>query len=133
MHSLNQVCNIFKTSKYTDIFMLHLKRNVIGVTSAILGEKSWNISSSFCQIIRLNSGIFRIFEPIRWNLNLNNSDCRAWKIIQNDTKAESIPWEMNIENPKFYFCVGVWLGGHPRLTGSLTRRVTIILVTGSRL
>jgi len=34
---------------------------------------------------RLNSGIFRIFELSELNLNLNGSDCRASKIICNDT------------------------------------------------
>ena len=39
---------------------------------------------------RLNTGIIRIFELIAWNLNLGNSDCRASKIIKNDTKLEPI-------------------------------------------
>ena len=67
---------------------------------------------------RLNSGIFRIFELRDWNLNLNNWDCRASKIIWNDTKAEQISWEINIENSIFIFCVGVWVGGYPRKTHS---------------
>jgi len=36
-------------------------------------------------IFRLNSGIFRIFELSKLNLNLNSSDRRASKIIFNDT------------------------------------------------
>ena len=36
-------------------------------------------------MIRLNSGIFRIFELREWDLNLNSSDYRASKIIFNDT------------------------------------------------
>ena len=56
---------------------------------------------------RLNSGNFRIFEPSEWNLNLNSSDCRASKIIYNDTKLEPISWELNLKNPLFNFCVGV--------------------------
>ena len=46
-------------------------------------------------------------------MNLNSSDCRASKIIQNDTKLDPISWEPNIENEIFIFCVGVWVGGHP--------------------
>ena len=69
-------------------------------------------------IYRLNSGIFRIFELRDWNLNLNNWDCRASKIIWNDTNAEQISWEINIENSIFIFCVGVWVGGYPRKTHS---------------
>ena len=57
---------------------------------------------------RLNSGIFRIFRLGAWNLNLNNSDCRASKIISNNTKLEAIPRELDVENPLFSFCVGVW-------------------------
>ena len=36
-------------------------------------------------IYRLNSGIFTIFELSELNFNMNSSDCRAWKIISNDT------------------------------------------------
>ena len=35
-------------------------------------------------------------------------------MIYNDTKLEPISWELNLENPLFNFCVGVWVGGHPR-------------------
>ena len=63
-------------------------------------------------IIRLNSGIFTIFELSDLNLNLNSSDCRTRKIISNDIKLEAIPWELDIENQLFNFCVGVWVGGH---------------------
>ena len=62
---------------------------------------------------RLNSGIYRIFELSVRNLNLKSLDCRASKIISNDTKLEEIPWELDVENPLFNFCVGVWVGGHP--------------------
>ena len=58
-------------------------------------------------IDRLNSGNFMIFEPSEWILNLNSSDCRASKIISNDTKLEPISWEFDIENPFFDFCVGL--------------------------
>ena len=61
---------------------------------------------------RLNSGIFRIFELREWNLNLNSSDCRASKIIYNDTKLEPIPWEQTRENSLLNFCVGVSVRGH---------------------
>ena len=57
---------------------------------------------------RLNSVIFRIFRLGAWNLNLNSSDCRASKIISNNTKLEAIPRELDVENPLFSFCVGVW-------------------------
>ena len=50
---------------------------------------------------RLNSGIFRIFKVSVQNLNLNSSDCRALKIITNDTKLEPISWELNLKNPLF--------------------------------
>ena len=60
---------------------------------------------------RLNSGIFTIFELSELNLNLNSSDCRARKIISNDTKLEAIPWELDDGNPLFKFCVGVWVRG----------------------
>ena len=63
-------------------------------------------------MIRLNSGILMIFEPIERNLNLNASDCRASKIIPNDTKLEPISWELNLKNPLFNFCLGVWVRGH---------------------
>ena len=45
---------------------------------------------------------------------MNNWDCRASKILWNDTKAEPISWEINIENSIFNFCVGVWVGEYPR-------------------
>ena len=61
---------------------------------------------------RLNSGIFMIFELSIWNLNLNSSDCIAQKIIWNDTKLEPIPWELNMKNQFFDFCVGVLVSGH---------------------
>ena len=45
---------------------------------------------------------------------MNSSDCRASKIITNDTEAEAISWVPNTENSLFNFCVGVWVGGPPR-------------------
>ena len=30
--------------------------------------------------------------------------------MQNDTHPEPIPWELNIDNKLFHFCVDVWLG-----------------------
>ena len=72
------------------------------------------IAKTLSPITRLISGIFRIFDPREWNLNLNSSDCRASKIIWNDTKLGPISWELNIEYPTFNFCVGVWVGGHHR-------------------
>ena len=63
------------------------------------------------RMIRLNSGIFRIFKVSVQNLNLNSSDCRALKIITNDTKLEPISWELNLKNSCFFICVGVWVRG----------------------
>ena len=58
-------------------------------------------------IIRLNSGIFRIFELSAYKLNPIRSDCRASKIILNDTRVEPISWEPKREYPLFTFDVGV--------------------------
>ena len=44
-------------------------------------------------------------------MNLNSSDCGVSKIIKNDTKLEAVPWEPDVENPLFNFCVGVWVRG----------------------
>ena len=63
---------------------------------------------------RLNSGIFRIFELIIWNLNLNSSDCRSLNIFFNDIKLEPIFWELNLKNQLFNVCVSVWVGEHHR-------------------
>ena len=45
-------------------------------------------------------------------MNLNSSDCRASKIIFNDSKLEPISWELNVGNQLLNFCVGVGVGGH---------------------
>ena len=47
---------------------------------------------------------------------LNSSDCRASKIIWNDTKVEPISWEPKRENLISNFCVGVWVGCGPYFT-----------------
>ena len=47
-------------------------------------------------------------------MNLKSSDYGDSKIISKDAKLESISWELNIENPLFSICVGVWVGGRPR-------------------
>ena len=73
---------------------------------------STDLKTEFCSIFRLNSGIFWSFDLKKWKSNLTSSDCRASKIIWNDTKPEPISWELNIENPIFNFCLGVWVGGH---------------------
>ena len=70
--------------------------------------QSWKLSP----IIRLNFGIFMIFERSERNLNLNASDCRASKIIPNDTKLEPISWELTIKNPILNFCVGIRVSEH---------------------
>ena len=61
-------------------------------------------------IVRLNSGIFMIFEPSERNLNLNASVSRASKIIPDDSKLEPISWELVFGNPVFNFCLGVGVG-----------------------
>ena len=76
------------------------------------------LSSKFLVVIflflgyrdRLNSQNFRILEFGEWNFNLKSSDCRALKIIWNDTKLEWISWILNIKNTLFKFCVGVLEG-----------------------
>ena len=60
----------------------------------------------------LTSGNFKIFETSEWILNLNSSNCRAPKIIFNDTEFEPVSWELRIENSLFNFRVGVGVGGH---------------------
>ena len=74
----------------------------------------WPKGSNFqgpWEIVRLNSGIFRILELSELNLNLNSLDCKASKIISNDTPLEPISWELNVGNQCFNFCVGVGVGG----------------------
>ena len=63
-------------------------------------------------------------------MNLNSSDCRASKTFSNDTKLETIPWELDIENPLFNLCVGVWVGGHPPANLSHTSKVMSIPNSG---
>ena len=77
-----------------------------------LGLLCLSMMRSASEMGRLNSGIFSSFEPKEWNLNLNSSDCSAWKMIKNDAKLESISWDLKIENRFLNFCVGVWVGGH---------------------
>ena len=87
-------------------------------------------------IMSLNSGIFWIFDPREWNLNLNSSDSRASKIIWNDTKPEPMSRELNIENQILNFCVGVWVGGHnsvsfhtdKRSLAESTKRTVCVLI-----
>jgi len=45
-------------------------------------------------------------------LNRNSSNCKAPKIIFNDTELEPVSWELRIENTLVNFCVGVGMGGH---------------------
>ena len=58
----------------------------------------------------MNSGNFGIFytESI---IILNGLACRALKIISNDIKIGTIPWDFKVENPRFNFCVGENVGG----------------------
>ena len=70
--------------------------------------------TSHCKLMSgLNSGILRIFELSEFHIKLNDSDCRAWKIISNDTLIEPISWELLVENQNFNLRVGVWVGGQP--------------------
>ena len=52
---------------------------------------------TFTHMYRLNSGILWIFKLSAFKLNLNSSNCKASKIIQNDTKLLSISWELKID------------------------------------
>lgn len=58
---------------------------------------------SFKYVYRMNSEIFVTF-------------CRASKTIENDTKLEAIPLELNIVTPLLSICVGVWVGERPKKT-----------------
>ena len=79
-------------------------------------------------MVRLNSGIFWNFDPRKWNFNPNSSNCRALKIILNDTKVESIPWELNNENSLLNSCVGVWVGGHHRANFSYRVKMMVSII-----
>ena len=41
---------------------------------------------------------------------LNSSVCRAFEIIQNDTKIVTIPWGSTVKNKFWDFCVGDYVG-----------------------
>ena len=101
-HSLKETAGSYKISrKLTTVFS-----GVISIVNTLPGswiDHKWTPTREF--------GVFRIFEPSEWNLNLNRSDCRASKIIQNDIKLELIPWKLSIQNPILNFCVGVWVSG----------------------
>ena len=113
--------NYLLTGSYEGVYSTGHERNVFDLYS-LQNDELNKVTFSYkykYQIItlfirRLNSGIFRIFDPREWNLNLNSSDCRASKIIWNVTKLGPISWELNIEYPIFNFCVGVWVGEHHR-------------------
>ena len=68
--------------------------------------------SFFGYITRLNSGIIKIFDPKKWNLNMDSPDCRASKIIENGIQLGPISWELKIENTLFIICVGVCVGSN---------------------
>ena len=79
----------------------------------------WYASANmYLKITRLNSVIFRIFDPREWNLNQESSDCRPSKIIFYDTLLELISWVLNVENQLFNFCVGVGFDGHDAINFS---------------
>ena len=65
-------------------------------------------------ISRLNSGISGIFDPNELMLKSHSSVFRAFQIIQNDTKIVIIPWDFQLLNTFFNFCVGDCVGGHRR-------------------
>ena len=55
----------------------------------------------------------------------SRSDCRAWKIIRDDTKLELISWESNRENPIFNICVGE----NPKIPGIQPNKKNFVLST----
>ena len=65
------------------------------------------VTFSDFEMVRLNSGIFMVFEPSEWNLILNSPDCRVSKSIWKDIKLGPISWEPNMENSLSSVCVGV--------------------------
>ena len=67
---------------------------------------------SLKRMVRLNSGIYRIFNLRVWNLDLTSSDCRASEIIWNDTEPDAVSWESRRENSIFNFRVGKTVCGH---------------------
>ena len=58
----------------------------------------------------MNLEIFTNLEHSELNLNLDSSDYKASKIIENDTGVEPISWELNVENRLLNLRVGVWVG-----------------------
>ena len=74
--------------------------------------QSWPmIYGSLMPMRRLNSRNHGIFYPSVWILILNSSACRALKIIWNDIKNGTIPWDFKVEIPCFNFSVGENVGG----------------------
>ena len=61
---------------------------------------------------RLNSGNFRIFQIGESILNPHGSACKAFQIIQNDTKIDIVPWGFQLVNKLLNCCVGDYVGGH---------------------
>ena len=92
-----------------------------GLGSELIEIKlTYGLECRFCSkfgIFKLNSGIFELefLNWSDWNLNLNSSDCKASKIIWNDTKVEQISGEpkgtiflgTKRDNPLFNF-IGVY-------------------------
>ena len=54
---------------------------------------------------------------------MTRSDCRASKIIWNDTKLEPVSWVLNIENHLFSIYVGVWVRGRMRQTFDIYKKI----------
>ena len=65
--------------------------------SSITVEYQFIFITVFKVIGRLNSGIFGTIKLSAWNINLNSSDCRATKIMKNDTKFDKISWELSTD------------------------------------
>ena len=62
---------------------------------------------------RLNSGNFGDF-LLTSILNPHSSVCKTLEIHENDTKMVKIPWDSQVENQFFDFCVGDFLGSNYR-------------------
>ena len=87
------LCAIVKYSKCSKCQKFKLHEQVIRLSwSTVFGPRF---------IPRLNPEIERIFELSVWNLNLNSSDFRAYKIIWNDIKVDPFSWKPKREKSTF--------------------------------
>ena len=76
-----------------------------------------------CDIIRLYSGNFWIFDHTQSIMNIGSSVCRAWKMLSNDTKISMIPWDPDIKNAFWNFCVGEIVGGQRRAVSGTWHKI----------